>query len=326
MSAAARVSSLPAQVTAHVTLRAAGLAEKKVSLDSPTVSVGRGEENRILLLKDPKVSRYHCEFRFEGGIWSVVNISQKNLVLVNGQSVKSQPLQNGDRIQIGDTEIEFHLQGVAQVERTQAVVPQAQPSLAPAPPPPTNSNAWTSRPRKPEGNRARFYGMLVIIGAVVAFIFMGEDPEKKKDSLRMGEDVLTDLIESEKAVRQLQTEMEKRGEDTAQYRIAEEHYLKGFRDYQQGQFSRAMQSFQAALSFYPKHDLARKYLVLARRKFDEIVRFHMNRGTRYRAKNNFRLCMASFSQVMIMVKDDRDPIYREAKQYYDECNLRNAGR
>lgn len=156
---------------------------------------------------------------------------------------------------------------------------------------------------------------------------MSTDTHKKEqERIRSSDEVMADLAQSESAIRDLQTQIEKKGTDTPQFQSAEQHYLKGFRDYQQGQYGRAMQSFQAALSFYPSHELARKYLVLARRKFDELARFHLTQGRRYRGKNNFRLCSASYAQVLIMVKDSSDPIYKEAKQYYDECELRKQGR
>jgi hypothetical protein len=71
--------------------------------------------------------------------------------------------------------------------------------------------------------------------------------------------------------------------------------------------------------------LAKKYYFIAKRKFDEVVQVHMTQGKRYRGKGNYRLCKSSFENVMVMIKTDTDPIYKEAKQYRDECDLRIEG-
>jgi len=38
------------------------------------------------------------------------------------------------------------------------------------------------------------------------------------------------------------------------------------------------------------------------------------------------MCQASFAHVMIMLKDSSKPKYKEAKQNYDECNIRTEGK
>jgi len=134
------------------------------------------------------------------------------------------------------------------------------------------------------------------------------------------------IEESANKVLELRKQQENSAQNTVQYQAAQEHYIKGFRDYRQKQYARAIQSFQAALSFYPQHELARKYYVQAQRKFDESIDQSMSLGRKYYKKQNFQMCQSSFAQVMIMLKDTSKPKYREAKQMYDECSLRLEGR
>ena len=116
------------------------------------------------------------------------------------------------------------------------------------------------------------------------------------------------------------------GQNSMQYKAAQENYVKGFRDYRQGQYARAIQSFQAALSFYPNHELARKYILLAQRKFDEMVNYNMSQGRKYYQKQNYKMCQSAFANVMVMLKDSTKPKYIEAKQLFDECNLRTEAK
>jgi len=173
----------------------------------------------------------------------------------------------------------------------------------------------------------RFY---MILGAVVigAAYFFTQDQIKKRHEVK-----LRDTVQTETSIAESQTETEKvlksiedRGEDTIQYRTAQEQYLRGFRDYLQGQYVRATEEFQAALSFYPNHELARKYLSLSKRKFDEQVQYNMIKGKRYYGVANYRLCMGFYSTVIKMKKDERDPVRREALQYYHECEVKMRGK
>lgn len=176
-------------------------------------------------------------------------------------------------------------------------------------------------------SRVRFY---VIVGVFVlgAAYFFTQQNIKKKTEIKLRDTVSTEIAinDSEKEYEKIAKEIERKGQDTIQYRLAQEQYLRGFRDYRQGQYVRAMEEFQAALSFYPGHDLARKYYTLAKRKFDEQVQFNMIQGKRYYGVNNYRLCMGYYSNVIKMKKDERDPIRREALQYYNECEIKMRGK
>ncbi len=195
---------------------------------------------------------------------------------------------------------------------------------APPPPPPSRSMPAVAS----GGNsRMRFYIIIAVVGAAVAYLLLDDGAKKKAEvNIRTEGDVSRAIEESARAVQEIQRKQSSAGQDTAQYKAAQEHYIRGFRDYRQGQYARSMQSFQAALSFYPSHELARKYYVQAQRKFEAQVDFAMSQGRKYYQKNNYRMCQSSFANVMIMVKDPSRPKYKEAKQLYDECSLRLDGR
>lgn len=176
------------------------------------------------------------------------------------------------------------------------------------------------------GSRLKLY--LIVAAILGAAAWLSQSPLVKRKELK-----LRDAVSTEIAINSSQTEyektmkdLEKRGQDTIQFKLSQEQYLRGFRDYRQGQYVRAMEEFQAALSFFPKHDLALKYYTLSKRRFDEQVQRNMIQGKRYYGINNFRLCMAYYSNVIKMKKVESDPIRREAKQYYDECEVKMRGK
>jgi hypothetical protein len=72
-------------------------------------TIGRSRDCEIVL-EDTGVSRHHAAVRPLGEGWSVEDLGSTNGVLVNGESVHgTQPLQPGDRIELGSTAIVFEV-------------------------------------------------------------------------------------------------------------------------------------------------------------------------------------------------------------------------
>jgi len=72
--------------------------------------IGRGADT-LTRLKDPQVSRKHCELRVEGNKVTIHDLGSAAGTLVNGRKVTSQTLKSGDVIQIGSTQLRFSLEG-----------------------------------------------------------------------------------------------------------------------------------------------------------------------------------------------------------------------
>ncbi len=75
------------------------------------LSIGRAEDND-LRLADPKASRHHARVRREGTAFVLTDLGSANGTLLNGVRLTTpRPLQHGDRIVIGDTELIFQEPG-----------------------------------------------------------------------------------------------------------------------------------------------------------------------------------------------------------------------
>lgn len=339
--------------------------------DKLTLTIGRGPENDIVLSNDARVSRQHAEIKQRGTEFVIVNLSQKNFVMVNGQAIQSEIITNESVIQIGESEIRLKIEAPA--------LPKAPPPVRTMPPPPVASASVPpsipsmqvpteqrhpaqglpvqpvsyggafQAPPQPMGNpaqmgvppqavsssggplqnpRVRFYGIIAIIGLVGWFIFSPSGDKNKKDrnEIRTSTLSMQDVVEAEKRSQELLT-VKKERYDSIQYRRAQENFIKGFRDFQQGQYARAREAFQVVLNLDPDNELAKRYFHLSKIKFDELVKFNMIQGNRYREKRNWRMCQSNYSNVMTMLQYRKDdPSYREAKQFYDECTLNLEGR
>jgi FhaA, N-terminal domain/FHA domain len=71
--------------------------------------VGRSRDCAIVL-EDAGVSRHHAELRPDGDHWTIEDLGSTNGVLLNGREIHgATPLREGDRLELGSTEIVFEL-------------------------------------------------------------------------------------------------------------------------------------------------------------------------------------------------------------------------
>ena len=62
------------------------------------------------MLEDAGVSRHHAELRPDGDGWVIEDLGSTNGVLLNGSEIRgAAALHEGDRLELGSTEIVFEL-------------------------------------------------------------------------------------------------------------------------------------------------------------------------------------------------------------------------
>lgn len=354
----------------------------KMSFNKAAISLGRGPENDIVLSNDPRTSRQHAEIKMRGtSEFVIVNLSAKNFILLNGQSVQTELINNDSVIQIGDTEIRVKIEAplapqpkpapvfplhqhqnqnaaprpmVPQNPLPQQPIPQQQAPLPQMPnsalppamqqpgmPAATQPNygipsmqqapqykAVPSSGLSPLQNpKVRFYGIVAVLVLVGWYLMTASKPVvKDPNAIRTSTMSMQDVANAEKRSQELLT-IKREKYDSVQYRRAQENFIKGFRDFQQGQYARAREAFQVVLNLDPDNELAKRYYHLSKIKFDELVKFNMIQGNRYREKKNWRMCQSNYTNVMTMLQYRKDdPSFKEAKQFYEECTLNLEGR
>ena len=90
---------------ASVVVREDG-GERMVALSSDTVTIGRLADCDVVL-KDKGASRKHAQLRLRDGTWTLTDLGSTNGTRLNGQTIQSRELSDGDKITIGTTVIEF---------------------------------------------------------------------------------------------------------------------------------------------------------------------------------------------------------------------------
>lgn len=353
-------------------------------LPKDSFSLGRGPDNDVVLINDPKLSRQHIKAKLDNSKLKIENLSSRNLILYNNNFEKNLTLTSEEKIRIGDTELQFtwvaekteiHTEVATTSyltkleEKTQmaplptfsnSIFPEikvtAATSLKPSVAQPQVHYPQVKSDERPVGdrnNRNNPYSspfkknqtklptknekpMVLIIGGIavvlliIIFSFSGEKKIKKSTRLKDTTQLSSELLQNTEYAQQYAKEkhLQEDGRIDRLYESAQSYYIKGFRDYRNGQFTRAITAFQAALSFDPNHVLARKYLHQSIKKQDELMQFNLDQAKRYRDKNNFRLCRASAQNVMVMSpqKGSTEPRYLDAKKLFDECDTLSKGR
>jgi hypothetical protein len=82
------------------------VGERTVALASDTVTIGRLADCDVVL-KDKGASRKHAQLKLRDGTWTLTDLGSTNGTRLNGQTVQSRELADGDKITIGTTLIEF---------------------------------------------------------------------------------------------------------------------------------------------------------------------------------------------------------------------------
>ncbi len=76
------------------------LAEKTIVLAKPITTIGRDDQNDIVVL-DPHVSRQHACIRWQGNAWTVENLSQTNYITIDQQQMPQGILRPNSVVGLG---------------------------------------------------------------------------------------------------------------------------------------------------------------------------------------------------------------------------------
>jgi hypothetical protein len=95
---------------AYLVVQTDGGTAARFDLGGAVIAIGRATDNDVIL-DDPQVSRHHCQLKVQHGAYGFVDLQSRNGSTVNGQSVDEIALADGDRIRIGNTNVEFRLRG-----------------------------------------------------------------------------------------------------------------------------------------------------------------------------------------------------------------------
>jgi len=107
-----------------------GNSSREVPLSKDTISIGRTPENDIEL-KDSLISRKHTSIVKKGDRYVVYDLGSSNGTFVNRERVEMHPLEPGDVIRVGDSEIHYVEEGRATAPKPAAGRDERKPTEIP---------------------------------------------------------------------------------------------------------------------------------------------------------------------------------------------------
>lgn len=101
-----RTHSFLANHRASLTILRGPAAGTEFELDAIRIILGRGETAQIRI-DDASISSEHAAFELDANGFGIRDLASTNHVLVNGTEVLSSALKHGDRVQLGECELQF---------------------------------------------------------------------------------------------------------------------------------------------------------------------------------------------------------------------------
>ncbi len=298
-------------------------------IQPPGAVIGRDPQSCQIIINDDRVSRQQCrvDFKFNGIF--VEDLSGKSTTFVNLQSVATQILASGDQLGFGDTIFEINFESQAPLSLAAppgSLTANGQPVLPPAglygiP------DLGAGAPKEPFLNKKNIIRLGFVAILIAGGIFINQEVLKAKPPKINSPDEINQAIE---AVQKRQEELRKPREhltaqDTYNQRSAEKYYKKGLRDFQNKMYSRAIESFQTALSVQPNYVQAKRYLKLSEKRRQDAIDMHMDFGNKFKAKSMYKLCIGEFGKVLQIINRPDDKKYQLAKEQIQECRLLQQG-
>lgn len=269
---------------------------------SSRVTLGRGADNDVVINDDPKCSRNHAEIVFGPHGFEIRDLTDRNVINVDGADCKVASLRDKSVFTLGLTQFRLSMKAAQNLPATH-----------------NGGGAPLRRRAAPQGSPMRF----ILIGVIGVVLWLALSDNGKKDASKTAEQLAEQEMKAAESVKQAAEERHRPksvSPNDLGYKQAQQAFVEGFRDYRKGQFERALSSFQACLSLFPSHTLCNRYMRLTQRRFDELIQYHMVLGRKYRDQNQFGACASSFRNVMVMLKDQTNKRYQEAKANYEACH------
>ncbi|MBI1877379.1 MAG: FHA domain-containing protein, partial [Chloroflexi bacterium] len=163
-----------------------------------TTRIGRERDNDVVIL-DPKMSRYHAQISMEAGQWLLADLGSSNHTYLNGVAVsEATPIQSGDRIGLGETELILRMPSQPGAEPAPAettpppiVTPPPPAPVSPAGLPPAPSQR--SVPSRITWFAGGFILLLFLVAAVILYLVFNRT--KPGDEVVTGESTPVAIVE-----------------------------------------------------------------------------------------------------------------------------------
>lgn len=285
-------------------------AGKAFRIRPPKILVGRDPEKCQIILSDSKVSRQQCVIQFNDHI-TCIDVSTRKTTAVNGHIISERIIAPGDIISFGHTKIKF-------LTRTNE---NAKPQLE-------SIKKSPEQAEKEQGRKKfRLYIIVIAFLAIALNFLQQKSPTAPAEKLITQEEINKQVEESKERtslIKESHKNSQRHTDKNYIYNV-ETHFISGFRDFQNGQYSRALESFGTTIATDQQHKRAQQYARSARKKKAELIDTHLRDGVKYKEKMMYSRCAAEFEKAIVYINNINSKKYLLARSQLEECRLLKAG-
>jgi hypothetical protein len=285
---------------------------------STKFSIGRGDENDVVI-GDLRASRRHAELvRMPNGTWKLTDLGSQNGVVWNGKITREAELRAGDVVTVGETAFEFvpeesgtqlmtaapkaispeHLAGRPSLSALPAVAaPVSTPSVS-AMAAFGGASGIAGLQMPAAGDHAALQGITglgsagadggaadkrkktirIVLGLVVAGLLLYDPPKDTSPKDAKAVEAAKVKAKKDKEAERELASFLPPLPASGPMMAAETFFKEGFREFQQENYLRARVQFQTALQINPGHSLAQDYLKQSKAAIEDQVKAHLDRG------------------------------------------------
>ncbi len=261
------------------------------------IVIGRSEKADIRLT-DSKASREHAEVTKVGLGWVATDLGSQNGIILNDKKITQQPLNEGDKLIVGQTVFKF---AKVEVSTKNKVIKESSESSGT----PKNKSALP------------FIILLIIFGAVFLF---DDDPKPtaapNASATKKGfQDVSNEYVTVLKKKQASEDRQSKERLNTI--------YQRGLREYREGNYFRAIHEFNLALIISPGDSQAEYYLRKTKEDLDGSIESYTAAAQRDEDSLKFQSAVVSYCSIIrLLYSVPDDPRHKNAEKQIKELELR----
>lgn len=261
-------------------------------INASRIVLGRGRDVDLTVL-DLNCSREHAEIVKVNSEFILTDLGSNNGTMVNELPVKQQRLEDQDKVIIGGTVYKFSL----------LTIEDKAPAPAQKPEPRVFLEERSSDTEASPANKKRLviYG-IIVLGLGIAFY---PKEEKKK--------VITPSVPKNRRVSvavRVKPDIDKEKEKKIKV-----YFSRGLRELREGNYFRAMNEFESALSWSPNDSLALFYLRKTKDALNKTVEELFNQGRRDEDSLRYRSASVAYCAVIrLLHRYPKDERYLQAQE------------
>lgn len=258
-------------------------------LEGDRAVLGRSEKVDIRVL-DIKSSREHAEIVKVNQSYIITDLGSQNGIIVNDLKVKQHTFKEGDKLIIGQTAYKFN-QILVKEEANKVAASEFK------------EESFEEDDKTQNKKTTYMLGLVAILALVI--LFSGEDVDPNKGRNRKQNYKLNEV--SDPFIASLKTNKKENKKNKEKLNI---YFSKGLREYREGNFFRAINEFEHALSWSPGDPLADFYLRKTRDALDNLIQDLFIKAKRDEDSLKYKRAVVSYCAIIRLLFS-----YKEDERY-----------